>query len=144
MRAWIEISPEMDFSVTGNSRPLHEGVDWNSDDTYNNPKFASRPLHEGVDWNQHTTPKKVTKKSRPLHEGVDWNTLDQFADNLITLSPSSRGRGLKYRISANNVDTLLSPSSWGRGLKYRKEGKAVWKYLVALFMRAWIEMIRRL
>ena len=50
-RAWIEIKRLRRHTRPKQSRPLHEGVDWNSVFYW---KFATRlcrPLHEGVDWN---------------------------------------------------------------------------------------------
>ena len=57
-------------------------------------------------------------------------------------SPSSRGRGLKFSLDfAKRTGYFWSPSSRGRGLKYRAtSGFASWTK-VALFTRAWIEMI---
>ena len=56
---------------------------------------------------------------RPLHEGVDWNGLDIFEGGLSAWSPSSWGRGLKCHV-----------------LRYTESCRQV-----ALFMRAWIEII---
>ena len=56
------------------------------------------------------------------------------------MSPSSRGRGLKYHNVHYCRTCLMSPSSRGRGLKCH-----LFRYLdgqtdVALFTRAWIEI----
>ena len=145
----------------------------------------SRPLHEGVDWNQNITVLRVILHSvalftrawieilifflysnfmsvalftrawieihlqyqtlfymlrRPLHEGVDWNT---SKINILIYgdpSPSSRGRGLKYSVVPPVLLLNWSPSSRGRGLKYSLPKVANTHQDVALFTRAWIEM----
>ena len=56
------------------------------------------------------------------------------------LSPSSRGRGLKFCLLDLLHKLFLSPSSRGRGLKYCISLLYVALHNVALFTRAWIEM----
>ena len=58
----------------------------------------------------------------------------------ITTSPSSRGRGLKYKRCIVELAKAASPSSRGRGLKYLRQNYFVRQPKVALFTRAWIEM----
>ena len=80
---------------------------------------SSRPLHEGVDWNRFLRLRLWYQGSRPLHEGVDWNPC------------------LSFLLSA----CTQSPSSWGRGLKLECADRQPYTYNVALFMRAWIEIV---
>ena len=56
-------------------------------------------------------------------------------------SPSSRGRGLKYNSHFFCFVYTVSPSSRGRGLKCRKRTSLCQMVRVALFTRAWIEML---
>ena len=78
-----------------------------------------RPLHEGVDWNQIYDKLTEMRASRPLHEGVDWNCRNMLTIYTTSTSPSSRGRGLKYIPSSEIYIATL----------------------VALFTRAWIEIV---
>ena len=95
-RAWIEISWGR-ISVKGiRGRPLHEGVDWNAHCCIFIMICKSRPLHEGVDWNVSKYLKAKSLYRRPLHEGVDWNVNVIVSLHRNYVSPSSRGRGLKY------------------------------------------------
>ena len=55
-------------------------------------------------------------------------------------SPSSRGRGLKLQIVCNSLKHRKSPSSRGRGLKYHPVIAGSNIISVALFTRAWIEI----
>ena len=59
---------------------------------------------------------------------------------LLCLSPSLRGRGLKYLKSPLKHYRIGSPSLRGRGLKYIHEEDKNNKLCVALFTRAWIEI----
>ena len=78
-----------------------------------------RPLYEGVDWNHMFCFKVYTLSGRPLYEGVDWN-LSALINRIAEVkSPSLRGRGLKWYLFK-----IFCKSS-----------------LVALFTRAWIEMV---
>ena len=56
------------------------------------------------------------------------------------MSPSSRGRGLKYRVYLASQPEQTSPSSRGRGLKFNLHIGDVDFKMVALFTRAWIEI----
>ena len=56
-------------------------------------------------------------RSRPLHEGVDWNSQYNAYHTVYFTSPSSRGRGLKYKDTVKYRQWNESPSSRGRGLK---------------------------
>ena len=56
------------------------------------------------------------------------------------VSPSSRGRGLKYTIGGMGRVTTTSPSSRGRGLKSSISPYDCYATTVALFTRAWIEI----
>ena len=56
------------------------------------------------------------------------------------MSPSSRGRGLKFQGSEAKLYRARSPSSRGRGLKSRKYIGIRRGGSVALFTRAWIEI----
>ena len=56
-------------------------------------------------------------------------------------SPSSRGRGLKWYTLDYTVDYRMSPSSRGRGLKFCKHTYSCSRRRVALFTRAWIEIL---
>ena len=58
-------------------------------------------------------------------------------------SPSSRGRGLKSCVIITPALTAWSPSSRGRGLKYEKRTILNQLRSVALFTRAWIEIIQK-
>ena len=58
------------------------------------------------------------------------------------MSPSSRGRGLKYELIRIKLLFQSSPSSRGRGLKSLSTFADSWILPVALFARAWIEMIK--
>ena len=57
------------------------------------------------------------------------------------MSPSSRGRGLKYIDYIACSAKLVSPSSRGRGLKSPVHEVFNIPSDVALFTRAWIEML---
>ena len=57
------------------------------------------------------------RQGRPLHEGVDWNKSTLSCILVCVMSPSSRGRGLKYNLGFEMSFLLPSPSSRGRGLK---------------------------
>ena len=57
------------------------------------------------------------------------------------MSPSSRGRGLKWFKDLDCKHAILSPSSRGRGLKYCTGLMQFWFCSVALFTRAWIEIL---
>ena len=56
------------------------------------------------------------------------------------MSPSSRGRGLKYAAMEAFNAGLASPSSRGRGLKFGEVIRSPIVVMVALFTRAWIEI----
>ena len=56
------------------------------------------------------------------------------------LSPSSRGRGLKWKVPLHRSRSSQSPSSRGRGLKYSCNSRCTTGQRVALFTRAWIEI----
>ena len=121
-------------------RPLHEGVDWNISYTVNISFCTRRPLHEGVDWNRawltllwlgrvalfmrawieinQVYGKRAEKESRPLHEGVDWNIA------LLGYTKIGICRPLHEGVDWNICHRPLFPV-----------------ILVALFMRAWIEII---
>ena len=62
----------------------------------------------------------------------------------VTVSPSSRGRGLKFTLPKPYIYTLGSPSSRGRGLKCPIQLRHFQRRNVALFTRAWIEIFSRL
>ena len=62
--------------------------------------------------------------------------------NEVEVSPSSRGRGLKYTILKIAYVNSGSPSSRGRGLKYQDKDTFLSKARVALFTRAWIEIAK--
>ena len=64
-----------------------------------------------------------------------------FATPLRILSPSLRGRGLKYAGTMQERLTSGSPSLRGRGLKFRIPSSEIYIVTVALFARAWIEII---
>ncbi len=57
------------------------------------------------------------------------------------MSPSSRGRGLKLLVCTLMVLFTVSPSSRGRGLKYNSTINIKRCNIVALFTRAWIEIL---
>ena len=144
-------------------RPLYEGVDWNNASELIQYNTLCRPLYEGVDWNmkQKWTIRFVIValftrawiemlsliakilinavalftrawieiavilmlialcSGRPLYEGVDWNWFTGYINVFTSWSPSLRGRGLKYL--PHYLFCFLRP--------------------VALFTRAWIEML---
>ena len=56
------------------------------------------------------------------------------------MSPSSRGRGLKFLLVDLLVLVIMSPSSRGRGLKFTNINLKNFPAHVALFTRAWIEI----
>ena len=56
-------------------------------------------------------------------------------------SPSSRGRGLKSRLLSKRRKVGKSPSSRGRGLKSNLIYLHQLIMIVALFTRAWIEIV---
>ena len=60
-----------------------------------------------------------------------------------SMSPSSRGRGLKQRNTVGHNPRGWSPSSRGRGLKLLRGEGALIGQQVALFTRAWIETTRQ-
>ena len=115
------------------SRPLHEGVDWNSFIADIIGRFIRRPLHEGVDWNRkransHSSRCYValftrawieielcsvraqSRKCRPLHEGVDWNYL------LHLLRLSLVGRPLHEGVDWNTTYRHSNHDLFGRPL----------------------------
>ena len=55
---------------------------------------------------------------RPLYEGVDWNLYQQNTLVCCSVSPSLRGRGLKFPSDIKYVLVSKSPSLRGRGLKF--------------------------
>ena len=57
------------------------------------------------------------------------------------MSPSLRGRGLKSYSLTENQTLPESPSLRGRGLKYRCYSNNNRPIKVALFTRAWIEIV---
>ena len=108
-------------------RPLYEGVDWNTSAVkiflrrsyvalftrawieihlFNDITsiFFGRPLYEGVDWNSCRCKTMNNRFCRPLYEGVDWNKVQHQVIVLDFLSPSLRGRGLKYFHTLNAKD----------------------------------------
>ena len=62
----------------------------------------------------------------------------------LSESPSSRGRGLKYSCRKGRGKIGKSPSSRGRGLKSATAVNTTDAINVALFTRAWIEILRPL
>ena len=58
----------------------------------------------------------------------------------ISLSPSLRGRGLKFGLSSVMLSFTASPSLRGRGLKLITQIFCSVLFIVALFTRAWIEI----
>ncbi len=162
-RAWIEIKLYPVYITGYISRPLHEGVDWNSLWYIHNNIPLRRPLHEGVDWN-HNFWRVFNKNwivalftrawieicyncfcfivdsSRPLHEGVDWNCCVRDYKSSLWWSPSSRGRGLKLRLQGflNQITLVaLFTRAWIEIQNYHKTNTLA---CVALFTRAWIEI----
>ena len=121
-------------------RPLHEGVDWNIKQGTQYIGYNCRPLHEGVDWNSLLLILTTIMLRRPLHEGVDWNTSRDGNEINGVKSPSSRGRGLKLIPHWIQPKLMMSPSSRGRGLKSAKSTATFRVNMVALFTRAWIEI----
>ena len=97
-RAWIEISFSEQTINTGDSRPLHEGVDWNFDGKSNAPWPRTSPSSRG----------------RGLKYWFSFYTL------ILCRSPSSRGRGLKFPCTPSSEICIASPSSRGRGLKWHR------------------------
>ena len=162
-RAWIEIVMWRIIWLTCASRPLYEGVDWNKVCKVHPTRIVAspslrgrglkytlykvsasyrpcRPLYEGVDWNFLHFRQLICISRRPLYEGVDWNKVSCNKRKTVSVSPSLRGRGLKwvYRLRSKcrrkcrplyeGVDWnkvrhigsyhwLSSPSLRGRGLK---------------------------
>ena len=144
------------------SRPLHEGVDWNITLQFLSLQRVRRPLHEGVDWNvTRRIQCRCTASPSSRGRGLKCDTVKQTAENLLSpssrgrglkstlqerystlkQSPSSRGRGLKFTAYRSGTLIAWSPSSRGRGLKSSVTGRFWSSACVALFTRAWIEMI---
>ena len=77
---------------------------------------------------------------RPLYEGVDWNSCDIFKAVRTTLSPSLRGRGLKFPCDFRSVycsAVALFTRAW---IEILAHASIIWSDPVALFTRAWIEI----
>ena len=90
-RAWIEMLVSPAMSPIEASRPLHEGVDWNSPFWAPCTMRLSRPLHEGVDWNKRITKNDcIFSQCRPLHEGVDWNDIAELCDHIFQVALFTR------------------------------------------------------
>ena len=71
-----------------------------------------------------------------------WIEIIHICEQLaLKMSPSSRGRGLKFIMLINIIHVMLSPSSRGRGLKSLCPCCRSCCSVVALFTRAWIEII---
>ena len=80
---------------------------------------------------------------RPLHEGVDWNDINDIQYKNTVESPSSRGRGLKWRIVGESLamnTVALFTRAWIEIIKF---GNKYRRNSVALFTRAWIEINSR-
>ena len=77
--------------------------------------------------------------SRTLHECVDWNSLTLIAATVSPKSHSTRVRGLKlkerYATSEAGSRTLHECVDWNHNLALTG-----WKYHVALYTSAWIEI----
>ena len=67
-----------------------------------------------------------------------------YKEEISMMSPSSRGRGLKLLVCTLMVLFTVSPSSRGRGLKYNSTINIKRCNIVALFTRAWIEIISQI
>ena len=161
-RAWIEIILYNIKYLKYNGRPLHEGVDWNANANFLARDLGSRPLHEGVDWNKwenfqifYPTVALFTRawieifllnfmlsqdnvalftrawiemliavsqpykgERRPLHEGVDWNIGNIFGIKYCKSRPLHEDVDWNFR----SCSLCAVPQ-------------------VALFTRAWIEML---
>ena len=95
-RAWIEIFCRPPVSPQYHSRPLYEGVDWNTSITGNKGLWQSRPLYEGVDWNfdrkSNVTRTRVALFTRAwieinaLTKGVNHNLVALFTRAWIEIS----------------------------------------------------------
>ena len=77
----------------------------------------------------------------PSSRGRGLKSMTEYGEEDIKLSPSSRGRGLKYNITAKEHHVIESPSSRGRGLKCMFRLVLLSIPHVALFTRAWIEIV---
>ena len=122
-------------------RSLRESVDWNSTIWQSNkPSFASLSSWErGLKYFEQSA-QRATADCRSLRESVDWNYFYNFIKRLFPKSLSSWERGLKYRVTLPLVLATLSLSSWERGLKLLCFVRKYQLFLVALFVRAWIEI----
>ena len=79
-------------------------------------------------------------KSRPLHEGVDWNICQRPLLPVMLVSPSSRGRGLKshkIRFVVFPLEVALFTRAW---IEILYSLSVIIFHPVALFTRAWIEI----
>ena len=163
-RAWIEINPLSRLSERKRGRPLCEGVDWNNgaglhpEKSWGRlfarawiempPYFLSATIGIKSPSLRGRGLKSFSKQpfilyltSRPLCEGVDWNDIFAIAGDTRKLSPSLRGRGLKFDMMKLIRKTERSPSLRGRGLKYEACQNIAPEGEVALFARAWIEIL---
>ena len=146
-------------------RPLHECVDWNDsiiDTLTNNIKSPSsrgrglklRHIAKRMNWTSvalftrawieipynwtASDPARVALFTRAWIE-----ILAQASCLLCLLSPSSRGRGLKYDATAVSISKISRPLhegvDWNKGIFLASQCKSQ----VALFTRAWIEIAWR-
>ena len=100
----------------------------------------SRPLHEGVDWNRYdsalsTAHAPVALFTRAWIEILQLRRFHQSDDVALFTRAWIE---INYFLHLHNID--LSPSSRGRGLKSLERGESIIFHAVALFTRAWIEI----
>ena len=80
------------------------------------------------------------ESSRPLYEGVDWNVLQKKIKKYKKRSPSLRGRGLKFfvvQIILFRCMVALFTRAW---IEIHRPSEPQRQCSVALFTRAWIEI----
>ena len=130
--------------LRANRHPLREDVSWNTTDTVATETLTSHPLREDVSWNtwgnittapsftvilfvrmwvemMFTAIRSTRSQCHPLREDVSWNV--SFLGSSSSSSPSS--------------------SSWGCELKYWYRIQVWIFHQVILFVRMWVEILKR-
>ena len=142
MSAWIEIKLKTLKESKGLSRTLHECVDWNPKNDYR--KHSTHTSHStwvrGLKF-AHQMRVVAVLIGRTLHECVDWNKFDTSEVASAMVSHSTWVRGLKFWFCCTFVETwkvALYMSAWIEMMKFTPIHMIL---LVALYMSAWIEIL---
>ena len=104
-------------------------------------RYGSRPLHEGVDWNSARCYIFVVICKSPSSRGRGLKYNLGFEMSFLLPSPSSRGRGLKSSTADTTVPSAmvaLFTRAWIEISCFCVDYRVC---CVALFTRAWIEII---